>query len=132
MPKNRVFVNNFESICCAGSNSEEIFEAICNQITGISIVKKEIDGRAVAIGKIGFEYKIDELLRAVCSDILAKSNLDDFSSTLLVVGSSVGGMSQSESIFLKDKNYKNINPKLHIIDSIAYRLKKMLDRKSVV
>lgn len=42
----------------------------------------------------------------------------------MVVGSSVGGMSETENLYFKDKNYKNIDYKKHPIDSIAYFLKK--------
>ena len=32
-------------------------------------------------------------------------------------------------VFFKEKNYKKINPKLHIVDSIAYRLKNIFTFK---
>ncbi len=56
--------------------------------------------------------------------VLDESSLDDYSDTLLVIGSSVGGMAETENIFFKDKSYENIDYKEHTIDSIAYNLKK--------
>ncbi len=59
-------------------------------------------------------------------ELLKNLNLKDFQDTLLVVGSSVGGMSETENLYFKDKNYKNIDYKKHPIDSIAYFLKNTL------
>ena len=129
MPKNKAYINHFQSVCCAGGDSEEIFDTICKQKTGISQIKKESDSKIVAIGKIHFDYNIDTLLESTCKDVLNQSNLKDFSNTLLLVGSSVGGMQLSESLFFRDQNYKQIDPKLHIIDSISYRLKRFFSFK---
>jgi len=46
----------------------------------------------MALGKINKDFEISELLEKYCNKILVSSNLVDFHDTLLVVGSSVGGM----------------------------------------
>lgn len=122
MPKSSVFINSFESVCCAGQNSEALFEAICAQQSGIKTFSKFISDKQVALGKIEKSFCIEEILEFTCKAVLAKSSLENFESTLLVVGSSVGGMQITEGIFLKEHSYTNIDPKLHAIDAIAHIL----------
>lgn len=122
MPKNSVFINCFESVCCAGKNSEALFEAICAQQSGIKTFSEFISDKQVALGKIEKSFCIEEILEVTCKQVLEQSNLENFDNTLLVVGSSVGGMQITESIFLKEHQYTNIDPKLHAIDAIAHIL----------
>jgi len=122
MLQNSVFINAFESVCCAGENSEALFEAICAHQSGIKTFDDFIPNRPIALGKIAKSFSIEALLAFTCKKVLAKSNLENFENTLLVVGSSVGGMRRSEEIFLKEHCYTNIDPKLHAIDAIAYFL----------
>lgn len=122
MLKHRVFVTQFESICCAGTSNESLFEAVCTHKSGITIDSSWIKNKHVALGKIEKTVSIETLLTLTCKHILDNSTLKSFSNTLLVVGSSVGGMQQSESLFLKYGNYKHINPVLHNINAIAHRL----------
>lgn len=120
----KVYINNFHSISCAGNTSEELFESICEKRDCISIDSTYVKDRDVAIGKIKNNKSFKTLLYDGCKKVLEESNLDDYSNTLLIVGSSVGGMISTEKSFFKDKNYKNIDYKQHSIDSIAYNLKK--------
>ena len=122
MPKNSVFINAFESVCCAGESSEALFEAICAHQSGIKTFDEFIPNKPIALGKIEKSFSIEALLELTCKKVLAKSLLENFESTLLVVGSSVGGMQTTENIFLRDHHYANIDPKLHAIDAIAHLL----------
>lgn len=122
MPKNSVFINGFESVCCAGENSESLFTAICAHQSGIKTFSEFISDKQIALGKIEKPFSIEALLEFTCKKVLQQSNLENFESTLLIVGSSVGGMQTTESIFLRDHHYANIDPKLHAIDAIAYML----------
>jgi 3-oxoacyl-[acyl-carrier-protein] synthase-1 len=122
MPTNSVFINCFESVCCAGESSEALFEAICTHQSGIKIFSEFIPAKPIALGKIEKPFSIDSLLELTCKKVLAKSTLENFDNTLLIVGSSVGGMQTTERIFLRDQYYKNIDPKLHAIDAIAHIL----------
>ena len=119
----KVYINNFDSISCAGNNSMELFDSICQQKDTITINCTYIKGKNVAIGEIDSPIKFDQLLLQKCENVLTQSNLDDFSDTLLVIGSSVGGISTTEKIYFVDKNYNNIDPQKHSIDAIAYFLK---------
>lgn len=123
MLQNRVFINYFDALCCSGENAQELFENVCQSKSGLEVYDGYVDGKSVSIGKIGYAFEIATLLEEFCNRALTKSNLNDFSQTLLVVGSSVGGMRRTEEIFLKNGNYRGINPDLHNIHTIAYILK---------
>ena len=116
------YINFYESLSCAG-NTKELMDAIYNKKSAITIDNTYILNTSVAIGKIK-NYFFFKNLTNVISTLLKKSNLEDFKNTLLLVGSSVGGMAESEQQYFKDKNYKNIDPSQHSINAIAEYLKK--------
>ncbi|WP_034255242.1 beta-ketoacyl-[acyl-carrier-protein] synthase family protein [Aliarcobacter lanthieri] len=120
---NRVFINYFDTICCAGNNPEELFEAILEKKDCISFDTTFIKGQTVAIGKIKNSTCLNELLVQRLKKLLENTNLEDFSQTLLVIGSSVGGINETEKLYFKDKNYKNIDYKKHPIDAIVHFLR---------
>ena len=122
--KNRVFVSYFDTISCAGYNANELFSSICEKKDTITLDTNYVKDRVVAIGKIKKDKSLNDILLERLKELLKNLNLKDFQDTLLVVGSSVGGMSETENLYFKDKNYKNIDYKKHPIDSIAYFLKK--------
>lgn len=115
----KAYINNYESISCAGECSEELFKSVCEKKDTISYDSYYVNDKTVAIGKISTDKEFMHLLFHKCKSILEQSNLDNFENTLLVIGSSVGGMSNTEKIFFKDKTYANINPVYHPIDAIA-------------
>lgn len=120
----KAYVNNFHAISCAGNGVEELLTSICEKKDCITIDSSYISGKDIAIGKIKENKNFIKLLIDSCRKVLLESNLNDYSNTLLVIGSSVGGMSSSENIFFKEKSYENIDYKEHSIDAIAYNLKK--------
>lgn len=120
---NKAYINNYSSICCGGNNSDELFNAATSKKDTITIDSTYISDKEVAIGKIATSKEFYSLLLEKVQVVLDESNLINFEETLLVVASSVGGMSETETNFFKDKNYKNINYKKHPIDAIAYVLK---------
>ncbi|RBQ28020.1 beta-ketoacyl-[acyl-carrier-protein] synthase family protein [Aliarcobacter vitoriensis] len=122
--QNRAFINYFDTVCCAGNNPEELFESILEKKDCISLDTNFVKEQTVAIGKIKTDISLNELLVQRLKKLLENTNLEDFSQTLLVVGSSVGGMNETERVYFKDKNYKNIDYKKHPIDSVADFLKK--------
>lgn len=125
MPINKkAFINHFDAISCAGNSANDIFEAICEKKDCITINRTYVSDREVAIGQIDSTLSFDEELLRLCQNVLNESNLENFENTLLVIGSSVGGMNQTEKVYFQDKSYKNIDYKKHPIDAIAYGLKK--------
>jgi 3-oxoacyl-[acyl-carrier-protein] synthase-1 len=77
----------------------------------------------VGLGKMKYNDFFESLEEVVLT-VLERSNLENFNDTLLIVGSSVGGMQESEQHYFKDKNYKNIDPSRHAISVIAESLQK--------
>ena len=118
----RAYINSYESSSCAG-NTQELMSAIYEKRSGISIDRTFMSQTPVGLGKMVYDDFFDEL-NSVVHKVLASSNLDNFNKTLLIVGSSVGGMAQSEEHYFKDKNYKNIDPNKHAISVIGDSLQK--------
>ncbi|WP_345976824.1 beta-ketoacyl-[acyl-carrier-protein] synthase family protein [Sulfurimonas sp. HSL3-7] len=117
MLKNRVFVNAYESLSCAG-NTQELMNAIYAKESGITIDTSYMPHNRAGLGSFAPNAFFSSLV-TVTQEVLNKSNLDDFSTTLLIVGSSVGGIGKSEQIFFREHSYKNINPKEHAISVIS-------------
>lgn len=111
------YINNYELQCNAG-DTQSLMEAIYNKQTAISIDTSYMDGIHVGLGKMSYE-NFFSVLESVVSKVLIESNLENFHNTLLIVGSSVGGMQESEKAYFRDKNYKNINPSRHAISVLA-------------
>lgn len=122
MQTNRVFINNYNCLTPAAKNADELFSNICKGISGIRTNKTYFQNKVVSIGIV--RDNLEEYLLKYIQNILESSNLENFEETLLVIGSSVGGMQLSEEIYFKENSYKNINPNLHIIDSVRYQISK--------
>ncbi len=116
----KAYINSYESLCCAG-NTQELMDAIYSKKSCITIDTTYISGTPVGLGRCEHNDFFTSL-NVVVSDVLKNSNLDDFSETLLIVGSSVGGMAESETHYFRDKNYKNIDPSRHAISVIEQSL----------
>jgi len=111
------YINNYESFSSAG-NTEDLMNAIYSKQSKITIDNKYMPSTPVALGIMNSD-DFFKTLEDVVSSVLKSSNLSNFSNTLLIVGSSVGGMSESEEHYFKDKNYKNIDPSRHAISVIS-------------
>ena len=122
MSENRVFVNAYESLSCAG-NTAALMEAIYAKKSAITIDTTYMKEHKAGLGSFAPNEFFTSLV-AVTQQVLEQSHLEDFSETLLIVGSSVGGIGKSEQIFFRDKSYKNINPKEHAISVISDTLDK--------
>lgn len=120
---NKAYINYFDSISCAGNDSSELFESICSKKDTIFVDSTYVKEKVVAIGKITKNEDLIDILFKRCEKLLEQSNLENFSKTLLVIGSSVGGMDETEKFFFEDKNYKRINYRKHPVDAIAYYLR---------
>lgn len=120
--KNRVFITATSSLSCAGETNQLLFKNIINGHTGVEQDNKYFHDASPAIGKFGKNINFHTALIAQCQNILEQSQLKDFSDTLLVVGSSVGGMAQTEDTYFSKSNYTDIEPKLHNIHTISHVL----------
>ncbi len=121
--KNKVYITSTSSITCASKNNDELFENICLGITGIEQDNNYFYKNNPAIGQINSKNSFYQDLIIQCQNILNHSRLDSFQETLLIIGSSVGGMSTTEKIFFQTNSYCNVDPKEHNIDAISCSLK---------
>ena len=117
MQKKRVFVNAYESLSCVGDTTA-LMDAIYSKKSGITIDTSYMSEHKAGLGSFA-PHEFFPSLISVVGAVLEQSTLEDFSDTLLIVGSSVGGIGKSEQIFFKEKSYKNINPKEHAISVIS-------------
>ncbi len=120
MSKNRVYVNAYESLSCVG-DTKHLMQAIYNRESGISIDTSYMKEHKAGLGSFAPDEFFASLV-AVTQNVLEQSPLENFNETLLIVGSSVGGIGKSEQHFFRDKSYKNINPKEHAISVISETL----------
>jgi 3-oxoacyl-[acyl-carrier-protein] synthase-1 len=120
MKKNRVYVNAYASLSCAGDTAQ-LMDAVYAKRTGVREDRTYMPDTSVALGSFS-PHEFFASLEEVCADVLTQSNLESFGETLLIVGSSVGGIAQSEKIYFKERSYRNIDPSEHAISVISDRL----------
>ena len=116
--KNKAYINNTALICCSGNNEKQLFENICNQNSYIKTDSNYFNNTPAAIGKISSDMNFFDNLKVKCKEILKASNLENFEDTLLVIGSSVGGIAITEDTYLKSGSYEKIDPNYHNIQTI--------------
>lgn len=120
---NKSYINAIALRTVCG-NTEETFNYVFNKKTALKKFDNIIPDKVVCIGQFLSNYSFNDLLDLSVNEILETSNLSNFSNTLLLVGSSVGGMSNSEKVLFRDKKYNNIDINSHTIDVIASTLNK--------
>jgi 3-oxoacyl-[acyl-carrier-protein] synthase I len=113
---------NAIAIRSACGETKETLDAIFSKQSGLVRHDNFVPEKTVCIGRFKQQNTFKELLFSSIDEVLQASNLENFSNTLLLVGSSVGGITSAENIFLRDKNYENIGKKDHYIDVIATTL----------
>ena len=122
--QNKVFVTATSSISCAGNSNEILFSNICQGVSGIKQDHDYFFNAKPAIGKLVTTKTFYDELLLQCHNVLTQSKLTSFDDTLLIIGSSVGGMNRTEEIYAKTQNYKSIDPDLHHINAISNVLQK--------
>ncbi len=115
---NKAYITTTSVSCCAGNSELELFSNICEGISGIETDPTYFNETPAAIGKIQLNLNFFDNLIDKCDEVLSKSNLENFDDTLLVIGSSVGGINLTESLYFKEGDYKNIDPNYHNINTI--------------
>jgi len=114
----KVYINS-TSIRSACGNTEETLTSIFNKQSAIKTYSNIVPEKTVAIGKFKDSNNFNSILFDSIDEVLNNSDLLDFSTTLLLVGSSVGGMATTEKVFFEENSYKNIDITKHTIDAIA-------------
>ena len=120
--KNSVYITASTSSSCAGDNNQVLFENILSGSTGIVQDSNYFFNATPAIGKLRTNNTFDSELILQCKKVLESSHLENYKDTLLLVGSSVGGMKVTEDSYIRTKNYADINPNKHHIQSISNTL----------
>ena len=115
--KKRVYINAYESLSCAG-DTRELMEMIYAGGSGIATNSDYMPETPVSLGSFAPREFFPSLVE-VCARVLEQSTLEDFSKTLLIVGSSVGGIAKSERTYFAEGSYENINPDEHAISVIS-------------
>ncbi len=111
------YINNYELWCNAG-NTADLMGSIYDKKS--ALVENETFLKDATAGLGIMKYAdIYSLMKEVVSKVLNESNLKDFKNTLLVLGSSVGGMQKCEDIFYSQKSYKNINPNKYSMNALT-------------
>lgn len=118
---NKAYINAV-SIKSACGDTKETLEAIFNKKSSLKSFSDIVPDKTVCIGKFANKTSFGDMLEQSLDEILLNSNLQNFSNTLLLVGSSVGGMAKTEEVLFKENSYENIKIRDHIIDSVALNL----------
>ncbi|HEX5670152.1 MAG TPA: beta-ketoacyl-[acyl-carrier-protein] synthase family protein [Sulfuricurvum sp.] len=128
----RVYLNAFSCACAAGMTIEEIFETLLSGKSAIVEKSGYIDNVSIPLGKIPSEEDFFDILDANVKTLLSKVPWFDPKETMLLAGSSVGGMSRAEKKFFTDGNFKNIPVDEMSIRSIAGEVQEKFGFKSAL
>ncbi len=115
------YINNYEVLCNAG-DTKGLMKAVYTKESALVIDESYLKDVPAGLGKMEYD-NIFSVLEDITAKILQESNLDNFHKTLLILGSSVGGMQECEVIFYKDKSFKNIDPLRYSIHVLSDYLK---------
>lgn len=128
--KNRVYLNAFSAACAAGVSIEEIFATLLEGKT--AIVKREgyIHASSVPVGKIPSENDFYQILIDNVTALLSKVPALVPSETIVLVGSSVGGMCRTERKFLVNGDLNDFDVEETSIHSLGETLTRTFGFKS--
>ena len=118
----KAYINYYELLCDAG-DTKSLMEAVYSKNSAITVDENYLKDRTAGLGMMKYS-NIFDVLDDIAQKVLDASNLENFSDTLLILGSSVGGMQECEEIFYAQKNYKNINPDRYSMNVLTEHLDK--------
>ncbi len=120
--KNKVYITATTSSSCAGENNQILFENVLSCSTGIVQDSNYFFNAKPAIGKLSSSNTFYDELILQCKKVLKNSYLENYKDTLLLIGSSVGGMNVTEDIYMCTEDYADIDPNKHHIQAISNTL----------
>ncbi|MDP3464285.1 MAG: beta-ketoacyl-[acyl-carrier-protein] synthase family protein [Sulfuricurvum sp.] len=130
--KSKVYLNASSCACAAGMTIEEIFETLLSGKSAIVQQSGYIDNVSIPLGKIPSDDDFFEIVHANVATLLSKAPWFDPDETMLLVGSSVGGMCRAEEKFFADGDFKNISVEEMSIHSIADEVQQKFGFKSAL
>lgn len=119
------YINNYELHCNAG-NTVELMKAVYAKQSALVEDRTFLKDTTAGLGIMEYD-DIYSLMKEVVAKVLESSNLENFEKTLLILGSSVGGMQECEEIFYAQKSYKNIDPNRLSMNALTDFLVKEFD-----
>lgn len=128
----KVYLNAFSCACAAGMTIEEIFETLLSGESAIAQQNGYIDNVTMPLGKIPSDGDFFEIVHANVESLLSKAPWFDPRETMLLVGSSVGGMCRAEEKFFADGDLQNITVEEMSIRSIAGEVQQRFGFKSAL
>ena len=128
----RVYINGYSATCCAGADIEEIFNAAIKKKSGITYQEGYIHDLSIPLGKIQNETDFFKLIKQNVINVIEQIPSFDAKETILLAGSSVGGMCRAESAYFNDHNCNNITVEQLSISSIADMLKETFGFASAI
>ncbi len=111
------YINNYELLCDAG-DTKSLMQAIYTKKSAITLDTSYLKDATAGLGIMEYD-NIFNVLKDITTKVLEASNLENFNKTLLILGSSVGGMQECEEVFYEHKNYKNINPNRYSMNALT-------------
>jgi 3-oxoacyl-[acyl-carrier-protein] synthase I len=114
-----VYLNSMKCACAAGLSIEEIFETLLEGRSAITYQEGYIEGSSMPLGKIPSVRDFFELLSDNVQQLLEVTPWLNPAETMVVVGSSVGGMCRAEKKFFRDGNCQNIMVEEFALRSVA-------------
>jgi 3-oxoacyl-[acyl-carrier-protein] synthase-1 len=118
----KAYINTYELLCNAG-DTKSLMEAVYNKESALVIDTSYIKDASAGLGKMEYD-DIFSVMDEVTADVLKNSNLEHFRDTLLILGSSVGGMQECEQIFYSEKSFRNIDPNRYSMNALSDHLMK--------
>jgi len=112
-----VFIAHADAKTSAGLNVQSLWTNILNQKSGISLHKHFLPQRDAAIGLFDTDSTFVELLLDCVKNVVEKSSVEP-KDIALFIGSSVGGMQNTENILKQGSAYSDIDPALHAVGMI--------------
>lgn len=114
-----VYINAFSGVCAAGLTIEEAFLKLLSGTTAVSLCEGYVLDEGLPLGKIPSEKDFFDLLEENVTLTLAKAPWLIPSETIVLVGSSVGGMCRAERKFIDEGTCHNLRVEELSIASIA-------------
>lgn len=127
-----VYLNTMKCACAAGLSIEEIFETLLGGTSTITYQEGYVEGSSMPLGKIPSEMDFFDLLSENVAQLLEATPWLIPSETMVVVGSSVGGMCRAEKKFFHDGNCQNIRVEEFALRSVADEIVEKFGFKSAL
>ena len=130
--KHKVWLTSMSASCAAGLTIEDIYKTLLSGTTAISMQANYIDDMIVPLGKIPSQDDFYELIYQNVATTLSKTSGLDCRDTIVLIGSSVGGMGRAERSYFNYHDCKHTSVEELAIGSIGKNLKDKFGFKDAI